>query len=84
MFAMSTHIQPTTADELLLLPDDGKRRELIAGELREMTPAGHEHIRVAVEVTSSSATYFYFEAKLKQSLNAGSRKVVIADSRNRT
>ena len=32
-----------TADELLDLPDDGKRYELVNGELREMSPAGGEH-----------------------------------------
>lgn len=32
-----------TADELLCLPDNGMRRELIAGELYEMPPAGGEH-----------------------------------------
>jgi Uma2 family endonuclease len=32
-----------TADEFLRLPDDGKRYELIAGELHEMPPAGGEH-----------------------------------------
>ena len=32
-----------TADELLRLPDDGKRYELVAGELHEMAPAGGEH-----------------------------------------
>ncbi|MFN8634890.1 MAG: Uma2 family endonuclease [Chloroflexota bacterium] len=32
-----------TADELLRLPDDGKRYELIAGELHEMSPAGGRH-----------------------------------------
>jgi len=32
-----------TADELLHLPDNGMRRELIAGELHEMPPAGGEH-----------------------------------------
>jgi Uma2 family endonuclease len=32
-----------TADELLRLPDNGMRRELINGELREMPPAGGEH-----------------------------------------
>jgi Uma2 family endonuclease len=32
-----------TADELLGLPDNGKRYELIAGELHEMAPAGGEH-----------------------------------------
>lgn len=32
-----------TAEELLLLPDDGMRHELIDGELRSMAPAGAEH-----------------------------------------
>ncbi len=32
-----------TAQELLGLPDDGKRYELVEGELREMTPAGARH-----------------------------------------
>jgi Uma2 family endonuclease len=32
-----------TAEDLLRLPDDGIRRELIAGELHEMPPAGGEH-----------------------------------------
>lgn len=32
-----------TADELLALPDNGMRRELVAGELYEMPPAGGEH-----------------------------------------
>jgi len=32
-----------TADELLQLPDNGTRRELIAGELHEMPPAGGDH-----------------------------------------
>jgi Uma2 family endonuclease len=32
-----------TADELLRLPDNGMRHELIDGELHEMPPAGGEH-----------------------------------------
>ena len=43
---MSSTIEPTklmTAEELLELPDDGFRYELIKGELRRMTPAGGEH-----------------------------------------
>jgi len=35
--------RPMTADELLALPDDGMRHELIEGELRTMAPAGHDH-----------------------------------------
>ena len=36
-----------TADELLRLPDDGLRHELVGGELRTMSPAGAEHGSVA-------------------------------------
>ena len=34
---------PVTADQLLRMPDDGNRYELVAGELRKMPPAGWEH-----------------------------------------
>ena len=39
-----------TADELLRLPDNGMRRELIAGELHEMPPAGGDHGYVGLEI----------------------------------
>ena len=39
---MATQIRTCTADELLQMPHDGVRRELVHGELREMTPAGHD------------------------------------------
>jgi len=39
---MSTTVQ-TTAEQLLHMPDDGYRYELIAGELKKMPPAGFEH-----------------------------------------
>ena len=32
-----------TAEDLLLMPDDGFRYELVRGELRKMSPAGHVH-----------------------------------------
>ena len=44
---------PVTADELLRMPDDGVRRELLDGELREMTPAGAEHGAIAAAVLVS-------------------------------
>jgi Uma2 family endonuclease len=37
-----------TAEELLRLPDDGMRHELIYGELTTMSPAGPRHGRVAM------------------------------------
>ena len=45
---MSTHTELKTAEDLLRMPDDGKRRELVAGEVREMAPSGHEHGRVTM------------------------------------
>jgi Uma2 family endonuclease len=42
--------QQVTADELLLVPDDGFRYELVKGELRRMSPAGNVHRRVTMNV----------------------------------
>lgn len=39
---MGTTVRPYTADELLQLPDDGFRYELIKGELIKMSPTGRE------------------------------------------
>lgn len=39
-----------TADELLKMPDDGLRYELIEGELRPMPPAGHDHGRIGMDL----------------------------------
>jgi Uma2 family endonuclease len=40
--------QQVTADELLHMPDDGFRYELVQGELRQMNPAGNVHGRVTM------------------------------------
>jgi Uma2 family endonuclease len=42
-----------TAEELLRLPDDGRRHELIAGELRTMPPTGSEHGVIVTEMAAS-------------------------------
>jgi Uma2 family endonuclease len=39
-----------TAEELLSLPDDGFRYELIEGELRQISPAGHNHGRIVMRL----------------------------------
>jgi Uma2 family endonuclease len=49
--------QQVTADELLLMPDEGFRYELVNGELRRMTPAGNVHGRVAMNVGISLGEY---------------------------
>ncbi|HEU0299551.1 MAG TPA: Uma2 family endonuclease [Longimicrobium sp.] len=46
-----------TADELLAMPDDGIRRELVEGELREMTPAGWQHGRIAGNIAGELRAY---------------------------
>jgi Uma2 family endonuclease len=40
---MTTAAKKITAEDLLRLPDDGFRYELVKGELRKMPPAGIEH-----------------------------------------
>ena len=46
-----------TAEELLALPDDGQRHELIDGELRTMGPTGDEHGGIVVALTISLGTH---------------------------
>lgn len=49
--AMSTVIQPLTADDLWGLPNGkGQRHELVRGELRTMPPAGFEHGAIGVNL----------------------------------
>jgi Uma2 family endonuclease len=54
---MATTHQLMTAEELLCMPDDGYRYELVRGELRRMAPAGHIHGRVAINVTTPLDQY---------------------------
>lgn len=39
-----------TAEELLRLPDDGWRYELVRGELKKMSPSGSQHGRIAARI----------------------------------
>lgn len=48
---MSTTTQLMTAEELLKLPRGRFRYELIAGELRQMSPAGHKHGEIAARLS---------------------------------
>lgn len=54
---MSTVIRPVSAEELLRMPDDGLRYELVNGEIRKMAPAGSLHGNVAIQVTLPLAQY---------------------------
>jgi Uma2 family endonuclease len=54
---MSTQASLTTAAELFQLPDNGQRRELVAGELREMAPSGHEHGRIIMRLSVPLGQY---------------------------
>ena len=49
---MTTRIRPVTAEDLLRMPDDGFRYELVSGALRKMPPAGNEHGYRAAELSS--------------------------------
>jgi Uma2 family endonuclease len=49
--------QQVTADELLHMPDDGFRYELVRGELRQMNPAGSVHGRVTMSFAWRLARY---------------------------
>ena len=49
----ATLTKPVTADELLAMPDDGYRYELVKGELRKMAPTGDEHGDVTMELAGA-------------------------------
>ena len=49
---MTIETWPVTAGELLRMPDDGFRYELVKGELRKMVPAGSEHGNVTLRIAS--------------------------------
>jgi Uma2 family endonuclease len=48
---------PVTADQLLRMPDDSMRHELVRGEHRVMPPPGFEHGRVAANVGGMLLTH---------------------------
>jgi Uma2 family endonuclease len=49
--------RPVTADELLAMPDDGLRRELVDGEVFVSPPPGEEHGVVAAEILVSLGSH---------------------------
>ena len=48
-----------TVEELLAMPDDGYRYELVKGELVKMSPASHEHGREGNRVNVSMSVHVY-------------------------
>ncbi len=54
---MTVDTRVFTADELLHLPEDGCRHELVEGELRKMSPAGGKHGRIGARIAARLLTY---------------------------
>lgn len=50
---MTVDTRVFTADDLLRIPEDGFRHELVRGELRTMSPAGGRHGRIAARIAGS-------------------------------
>ncbi len=56
---MDATTQQLTADELLMLPEDGLRHELVTGELRTMAPSGGEHGWLTSDLHVSLGSYVH-------------------------
>ena len=54
---MSVEAKLMTADELLAMPDDGMKHELVEGELISMSPAGNRHGRIIGRIARSLGNY---------------------------
>jgi len=54
---MSVEAKLMTADELLAMPDDGMKHELVRGELTMVPPPGIEHGDIAVELATHLNNY---------------------------
>ncbi len=51
--SVATQTRAVTADELLRMPNDGARYELVRGEVTRMAPAGQRHGRIAMNLLTS-------------------------------
>lgn len=54
---MTSASRVITAADLLALPDDGCRYELVRGALRRMSPAGHWHGRLVMNIATPLDVY---------------------------
>jgi Uma2 family endonuclease len=75
---MATTTKSHTAEALEALPDDGKRYELIVGELHELAPTVNWHGE-GVEILSKSDTLEEINDRSDDWLNAGVRMLWIVD-----
>jgi len=73
---MSTAERLTTAEELLRLPDDGHRYDLVEGELRMMSPAGGPHGFI---IGNISAILGHYILQNKLGLTAGAETGFLID-----
>ena len=55
--ATTTERRVTTAEELMDMPDDGYRYEMVRGELRKMVPAGSEHGDISADIHINLGAY---------------------------
>jgi len=55
--SMTVDSRLMTADELLRMPDDGFRYELVRGELKKMSPAGWDHGRIGMRIGARLGSY---------------------------
>src|SRR5258708_5458512 len=53
----ATLSKPMTADELLAMPDDGRRYELVKGELLMAAPPGSEHGEITMNLAAPLHRY---------------------------
>ncbi len=56
---MTTTQKLMTADELLAMPDDGFRYELVRGELRKIAPSSPDHGEFAARTTTPLAVHVF-------------------------
>jgi len=54
---MSTEVKLMSADELLVLPENGFRYELVEGELKKMSLGEHDHGRVIIQLSVPLASH---------------------------
>ena len=54
---MAVAHQLVTAQELLEMPDDGYRYELVEGALRRLSPASHQHGRIILNLSAALHHY---------------------------